>query len=1069
MRILLAALVTLVTLASPAAERLSLGDWRDPVGQGVARRPALGPTVDLIVRFRQPSGLRTLGPMSAAAFGERQRALETRVEELGRDVERLEVRQTFSRVLFGASVRVPRELRARIAALPYVASVTEERKFVTLSASVSQINADKVWMLRGTRGAGITVAIIDTGVDYTHPALGGGFGDGFKVIGGWDFVDGDADPMDTIGHGTHVAGIVAANGGDLVGVAPEASLIAYKVIGPGGGSEAGVIAAIERAVDPDQNGDPSDHVDVVNMSIGGPAMMDDPTAAAVEAATTAGIVFCISAGNGAAFGAIATPGTAPSAITAGASDDQDHVAWFSSRGPSYAFGIKPEVVAPGVEIVSSVPGGKAAEASGTSMASPHVAGVAALLRAAHPQWTPAEVKAAIVTSTVLVEDDVMARGAGRIDALAATSISTLALPALVQFGQADPAAEVWSASRTVTLRNLLEETQTLTAAIHGERAGVDVQVTPATVTLAPGESKTVSVDIAVTNKDVPAPKDGSLSFGGRVDWSGGDVPIHVPWAFVKAAFLTLEVHENTDVVDARIMGSTRRTSTDLFWWQTRVLWPLEKVDVAVREFDWPARILFAEEVDLSRGDVLLPLHFSSAQHTIAADTTDEVGQPLGTGDRLCQEEIVFGFPGGKVSNGQIPEGRGRFNTLSERVKIYLNHSCSDVSRSAMWSAIHEPFRGLQSSVTSTARPDWLRQNVQFFPAVDQQMTGIVPLLRFPGPESTYFLDGGQFYLMRETSPQFTIFFNRSPAPEVDLMTMIERWGRCYEPTLGHDIDCPVVANVFLYLNEREVTADSDVFLEISPTAYRLPVGSTMTFGSAPAWPQIGFVMDTGFWLVYADWKGPLGERRVPDCMRAHTTLFDGAGNVLGDGTGGIYKYETLPPGPYRMQSVDTHFAVGGIPSKATVNARLDTTRRDPLYPLLTGVRIVDGDGRQVTTLDRGGSGALVFSVADLLREAPWIRRVPPREEATRVEYRVRGMSDWRPLPATIEARHYQNNTFLNAGVGTVYRADLSALAREIVGPVDLRLHVEDAEGNDVELVLEPAFSIGEPRRRTVRH
>src|SRR6185503_6055758 len=127
--------------------------------------------------------------------------------------------------------RVKREQRDAVAALPYVASVYEERKLTPLvTESAKHIRADKVWTNPGTRGKGVVVAVIDSGIDYNHIALGEGFGEGHKVIGGWDFVDNDADPMDLYGHGTYVAGIIAGNGGGLLGIAPEASLLAFRAL-----------------------------------------------------------------------------------------------------------------------------------------------------------------------------------------------------------------------------------------------------------------------------------------------------------------------------------------------------------------------------------------------------------------------------------------------------------------------------------------------------------------------------------------------------------------------------------------------------------------------------------------------------------------------------------------------------------------------------------------------------------------------------------------------------------------------------------------------------------------------
>src|SRR5258707_9948211 len=117
----------------------------------------------------------------------------------------------------------------------------------TLDESVHVIEADSVWQQYGDQGDSIVVGIIDTGIDYLHPALGGGFGPGFKVIGGYDIFNHDSDPTDDHGHGTHVAGIVAANGDSIKGVAPHARLMAFKVLDQNGyGTQATVIEGIER-------------------------------------------------------------------------------------------------------------------------------------------------------------------------------------------------------------------------------------------------------------------------------------------------------------------------------------------------------------------------------------------------------------------------------------------------------------------------------------------------------------------------------------------------------------------------------------------------------------------------------------------------------------------------------------------------------------------------------------------------------------------------------------------------------------------------------------------------------
>lgn len=223
---------------------------------------------------------------------------------------------------------------------------------------VARVDAPAAWS--SGQGAGIKVAVIDTGIDCTHPDLQCDFSAGTNIV------EPGADPMDDNEHGTHVSGTIAGRGagGGVYGVAPQAVLIPIKVLNAQGeGSLSDIIAGIDWAV--------KAGVDVINMSLGG-AAQSPALKRAVEGALAHGVVVVCAAGNsGPASDTVGYPAGYPGVIAVAASDRDDNVADFSSRGPQVAF------VAPGVDITSTVPGGYA-KLSGTSMASPHVAGLAAL-------------------------------------------------------------------------------------------------------------------------------------------------------------------------------------------------------------------------------------------------------------------------------------------------------------------------------------------------------------------------------------------------------------------------------------------------------------------------------------------------------------------------------------------------------------------------------------------------------------------------------------------------------------------------------------------------------------------
>ena len=208
--------------------------------------------------------------------------------------------------------------------------------------------------------------------------------------------------------------------------------------------------------------------------------------------------------------------------------------------------------------------------------------------------------------------------------------------------------------------------------------------------------------------------------------------------------------------------------------------------------------------------------------------------------------------------------------------------------------------------------------------------------------------------------------------------------------------------------------------------------------------------------------GALGERLYDRMLASHARVFDANGTLVAEGRAGVIVEGVLPRTRHR-------FEVTGPGSLFT--ASVDPAKEDTFLPKLTGLRIVDENGRQLSIVDRQSRPALLFSVADEINQDIWRWRVPPRESATFAEYRPHGTEEWRPLPAVVTVRHYDNNFVFFGGVGTVFRADLTDVITQHPGPIDLRLRSEDETGNTIELVLTPAFRSTDhgPRRRSARH
>ncbi|MFC7614573.1 S8 family serine peptidase [Actinokineospora soli] len=396
----------------------------------------------------------------------------------------------------------------------------------TLDRSVPQIGAPAAWSA-GHTGAGTTVAVLDTGIDETHPDLVGAVA-GARNFSGSDTTD------DRFGHGTHVAATVTGDG-RYKGVAPDAKLLNGKVLDDnGGGTESDIIAGMEWAA--------AEGADVVNMSLGSPFPSDgtDPMSQAVNRITAeTGALFVIAAGNsGPGEQSIGSPAAADAALTVGAVDRDGAIADFSSRGPRIKDGaIKPDITAPGVGIVAAKAangiigdpvGDKHVALSGTSMAAPHVAGAAALLAGQHPDWSAEQLKAVLVASAAPNPAlSVYDQGAGLVDVARATRQPVSASPASVGLGTARwPHGDDEPIVRKLTYRNSGTEPLTLRVAVDlRDEAGKPatlVTVAPSEVTIPAGGQADVTLT-ANTRLDAP---DGRYS--GVVTATGGDTAVRTP-------------------------------------------------------------------------------------------------------------------------------------------------------------------------------------------------------------------------------------------------------------------------------------------------------------------------------------------------------------------------------------------------------------------------------------------------------------------------------------------------------------------------------------------------------------
>jgi minor extracellular serine protease Vpr len=635
----------------------------------------------VIVELKEPSVL------EAKKKGQKQTKTNLKakrdavVKDIAARTKKYKVNQEYDHVFSGFSLELPENEIPDLLTVPGVKAVYPDVEYQVTGEDTGNLSFDEVspqmmnsapfiganeaWE-SGYTGDGITVAVIDTGVDYTHPDLDQAFGD-YK---GYDFVDKDNDPQETpkgdsrgaeTTHGTHVAGTVAADGG-IKGVAPEATLLAYRVLGPGGsGSTENVIAGVEKAVE--------DGADVMNLSLGNSLNNPDwATSIALDQAMADGVVAVTSNGNsGPNNWTVGSPGTSREAISVGAtqlpynvytstlkagdtsfstakvmgypseqavldlngktlpivfvglagatdfvgkdvagkvalvergayafvdkaanaknagavgmviynsgageipvdvpgmavptiklSREQglelkalvdsnpdtavtfgtafdktvgETVADFSSRGPVMdTWMIKPDVSAPGVNIVSTVPTHDPANPhgygakQGTSMASPHVAGAAALILQAHPAWGVDDVKASLMNtaenlfnaSGILYPHNT--QGAGSIRVVDAIESNTLVSPGSHSFGTFEKLKGKEKEAQKFTIKNLSNKSKKYTFDVDMD--GVKV-TTSKNLNIGPNKSKDVNFKIKVeASKMTPGYHEGTIRISDGIE------------------------------------------------------------------------------------------------------------------------------------------------------------------------------------------------------------------------------------------------------------------------------------------------------------------------------------------------------------------------------------------------------------------------------------------------------------------------------------------------------------------------------------------------------------------------
>ena len=989
------------------------------------------------------------------------------------------IRYQYSVAYFGAAVTVPPATLERIRQLPYVRAVHRDVRMHTMAGPVVDFGTNAAQRVNAsslpTRGKGVVVAIIDTGIDYHHAALGGGFGPGFKVAGGYDFIGNDPDPMDDVGHGTHVAGILAADGAGLVGVAPDVTLIAYKVLGAdGSGPTSGVIAAIERAVDPNGDGNPGDHVDIINLSLGGPGDPSDPGAQAVDRAVAAGVVVCAAAGNEGRTLSISSPGAAKRAITVAAYDEYEQTAFYSSKGPaSKDYSFKPDIAAPGNLILSAKRGGGIEAMSGTSMAAPHVAGAAALLLALHPDWTPEDIKGAITGSAraLLHSRDAWSNGAGALDVAGAAASTIVASESGISFGLNARASGLWDEMRTFRVTNRSARTETLNITLSPSSKTLTLTAEPAKITLEPGQSSDIAVHATADNATLEYPN--NQAFYSLLTIAGSR-SVAVPVALLRGARATVTFDRPFNGTESIQLFNTD-TNMVLFPVSSttaEAIIPAGQYDVVLQRFEVNEEnggtpllpdaytIIAAEDFQVT-GESTLALTRDQAVHRFVMNALDDQGRALASRERILDHRahtsiVRLNFRKAKnthlldmsmaVAASNVREVW--VSPLSSAFTLLLAETYIDADARQAWSVAHPLRNGVTQGETFTSDPS------QFIHATVRA--------RHPNDrDEPPFL--GACLAMNDTrrSGTFAVTTNclLTPAPA----------DAAFDVWATPDATLDAHAAIIVATGLTHTPPLRAINGSIVPTRERtvslrdaqIPNHGTMTLGMGPFHPlgYPGTGLGHGRIFLFSGMMGPYDEWLRYAGSGGLFRMENEKGEVVASGI--LDEDEAAPAaGPgYHYTVVVERLLSRARWSRGTVDVKFGAGQ-DLMAPNITSLSVRNAADVPVDELRKGETATLRFSAGDF-DSGVFPHPLSSKREATRAAYRISGTNEWHPLALTITGSETAERSDTGHWpAGDFYRADLTPATAIDNTFLDLRIELEDPAGNHLTWTHERALAVG---------
>lgn len=987
-----------------------------------------------------------------------------------------EIKNEFYRVFNGVSISLPKAVVNSLFSLPYVKKIYPDKEVsALLGESVPLIKADSIWMQYGIRGDSIVIGILDTGIDYLHPALGGGIGKGFKVIGGYDCYYGDDDPMDDNGHGSHVAGIAAADG-ELKGVAPGARLLALKVLSRNaGGMESNVISGLEHAIDPNGDGNSNDMVDVINLSLGGSGYPEDALSSAVNNTVRLGIVCCVAAGNSGGHGTfctISSPGTAEFAITTGASDKLDRLESMSSKGPnkSNSF-IKPELLAPGSSILSVCMGGGYVYNTGTSMASPHVAGACALLKSLHPDWTPMDMKSALMSTAKDLKEEIMSQGAGRIDVLRAARVSTLFNPCHLSFGLDNLNSSTWIKTDTIIFKNISQVVQNYKISFTGLIPAINLQAYPQEFSLSPGASAKVIIKLEAKNSHMPDPMTASLSFSGNVIINSTSGLMHLPWAFEKASKLVM----NFEAMGTRFILTDRNKS----YGSEKAIWKGSTAELVVPPGNYDLLALYSAENDtlriitrenlLLKGSDTISVKPEDAKNKILLSVKDRDGNIVEGENSSWIYQVTFP-DSSAIKDITVFSSLKKFfkcSNMSGRFRINIGGVVASEDNRVCVADFNIHGITASQSLTNDYK-DLIKENISLdipYCVTRPEVFFIGGMKLFDGNTVTFggnYLEGykpaGRKWNGKVYIPEHgTKHLNFEPATAIaiaeDRSTSLLKSGSDFS-----DVTIAIDLPPFSVYKD-----DVGLFTQLVPSkdALLTEAGGTITLKNWLIYPNGYHNNNSGFGATIMPLPYLYGQMREVYLSLAEKVIykiFDGNNILVMDTLKNTHSTEVKKK-KYRTEFSNIRYYIEGFEANAVMNCSYDLSGINPDPPLVSSLQIRNSHGIPESRLNKGEKGTVLLAGCSYLLDQDYKPyKMPLLDDSTQILARLHGENEWKRLKVVKISQ--------DSIIGSYYSADISSMTNYDSTALDLKIVLYDVSLNSTECTFQPAVAIGKFRGTT---